>query len=115
MTHPSSEPNALFLATRFSTTYNQKLGWCGHPIEKSCEKNEDCFDNGFNSTRLRYKCDNNLCKYNQWCPAENEIYHPNNVTETITWEDVKDFTIWIKSSINFKDLSQTSFDFLMKK
>jgi P2X purinoceptor 4 len=103
LTYPASEPGALFIATRFSTTRNQKVDWCSHPIVKPCEINEDCLDRNLNTTQ-RYKCENKSCQFLQWCPEENEDLQPNNATETTTWNDVKDFTIWIKSSINFNQL-----------
>lgn len=111
---PSSEPNALFITTKYSTTQEQTVGWCSPPKVKSCQFDQDCFK--VNSTnQLKYKCTNNKCTYFQWCPEENEDNQPNNITEIVSLMNVNNFTIWIKSQIRFPVLSKEVFSTIREK
>jgi P2X purinoceptor 2 len=101
LVYPASEPGAMFVATKYSLTSEQKVDYCPRNVIQACRGDSDCQGR---SSGMKYKCNGNQCQYYQWCPEENDDFLPNNITDVVSLLNVNNFTVWIKSQISFPTL-----------
>eukprot|EP00818_Percolomonas_sp_WS_P005661 CAMPEP_0117439156 /NCGR_PEP_ID=MMETSP0759-20121206/2422_1 /TAXON_ID=63605 /ORGANISM="Percolomonas cosmopolitus, Strain WS" /LENGTH=407 /DNA_ID=CAMNT_0005230867 /DNA_START=80 /DNA_END=1304 /DNA_ORIENTATION=+ len=112
--NPPSEVNALFLATREGGSDKYQIrGECASFPAVECDTTSDC-PSTFNLTdglkrdmsAFNGKCVNRQCIYQQWCPQEHDgNFTSQNTTQMIQMNEVDDFTVWFKASIQFPHLA----------
>jgi P2X purinoceptor 3 len=100
---PPLEPNALFLTTNFLDTPGQRHSTCTSIDHKdACESDEQCAAGELSISRLGIltgRCTRldgtRGCELQGWCPVEQDVDADNVLS------DVRDFTIFVRSAINF--------------
>ncbi|XP_072293881.1 P2X purinoceptor 3a [Eucyclogobius newberryi] len=101
---PQEGTNVFCIMTRLYVTENQFQGRCADSSQFDCKMDEDCeqhYGAVTASGAITDKClieDNEspgFCEVEGWCPTENEAIKSEPMP------DVRNFTIFIKNSINF--------------
>ncbi|KAK7922087.1 hypothetical protein WMY93_008989 [Mugilogobius chulae] len=102
--YPPEGTNVFCIMTRLYVTENQFQGRCADSWPFTCKMDDDCkqhYGSVLSSGAITGKClieDNEspgFCEVEGWCPTENDAF------KSTPMPDVRNFTIFIKNSINF--------------